>query len=125
MINIYVGNLPYNTSESDLEDLFGQYGPVVKTAIIMDRETGRSRGFGFVEMDDPEIGRKAIEALHGAEFNGRNLTVNEARPRDARKGPYPGGSSGGGGGYGGAAGGGAPAANAPASRGYSNQRYGN
>ena len=87
MINIYVGNLPYNTSEGDLEDLFGQFGEVVKAAIIMDRETGRSRGFGFVEMTSPEDGRKAIEALQGSDFNGRSLTINEAKPREPRRGP--------------------------------------
>lgn len=86
MINIYVGNLPYNTTEAELASLFSPFGEVVKAAIIMDRETGRSRGFGFVEMADPEQGRKAIEALAGQPYNGRNLTINEARPREPRRG---------------------------------------
>ncbi len=120
MINIYVGNLPYNTSESDLIDLFGQFGEVVKAAIIMDRETGRSRGFGFVEMTDLELGRKAVEALHGSDFGGRQLTVNEARPREPRR-----GGGHGGGGYGGDAGGDPGYSSSSGSRGYSNSRLGN
>ena len=122
MINIYVGNLPYNTSEGDLEQLFGQFGEVVKAAIIMDRETGRSRGFGFVEMTDPELGRKAVEALHGSDFGGRSLTVNEAKPREPRRG----GGFGGGGGGGGGSSYGAPSpggySSTSGSRGYSNNR---
>jgi RNA recognition motif-containing protein len=83
-MNIYVGNLPFNSTAQDLEDLFAQYGTVTSSAVINDRETGRSRGFGFVEMDD-EGGRKAIEALDGQDHNGRNLKVNEARPREDRR----------------------------------------
>ena len=79
-MNIYVGNLPFSTSPSELEELFGQYGAVDSANIINDRDTGRSRGFGFVEMDD-DGGRKAIEELDGKDFGGRNLKVNEARPR--------------------------------------------
>ncbi len=94
MVNIYVGNLPFNTTEEELESLFSQFGSVSRAAIIMDRDTGRSRGFGFVEMDNEDEGRKAIEELNGTAFNGRTLTVNEARPRQQR-------SGGGGGGYGG------------------------
>jgi RNA recognition motif-containing protein len=82
-MNIYVGNLPFNTTAADLEALFGEYGTVDSAAIINDRETGRSRGFGFVEMEN-EAGAKAIEELDGADYNGRNLKVNEARPREER-----------------------------------------
>lgn len=83
-MNIYVGNLPFNTSGHDLEELFGTYGSVDSASVINDRETGRSRGFGFVEMDD-EGGRKAIEELDGKDYEGRNLKVNEARPREDRR----------------------------------------
>jgi RNA recognition motif-containing protein len=82
-MNIYVGNLPFNTTAADLENLFGEYGAVDSAAIINDRETGRSRGFGFVEMPN-DVGAKAIQELDGADFNGRNLKVNEARPREER-----------------------------------------
>lgn len=84
-MNIYVGNLSYSTENADLEDLFSQYGEVVSARVITDRETGRARGFGFVEMADKEAGDKAIEALHDQEFMGRNLNVNEARPREPRQ----------------------------------------
>jgi cold-inducible RNA-binding protein len=80
-LNIYVGNLPYSTTESDLEGLFSEHGDVDRAAVITDRETGRSRGFGFVEMPDDDAARKAIEALDGYEMDGRRLNVNEARPR--------------------------------------------
>ena len=79
-MNIFVGNLPYSTTSSDLETLFSQHGTVQSAAVITDRETGRSRGFGFVEMPDDEA-RPAIEALNGYDVDGRNLTVNEALPR--------------------------------------------
>jgi len=82
-MNIYVGNLPFNTSTHDLEELFGAYGSVDSASVINDRETGRSRGFGFVEMEN-EAGAKAIQELDGADYNGRNLKVNEARPREER-----------------------------------------
>jgi len=82
-MNIYVGNLPFNTTAADLESLFGEYGTVDSAAIINDRETGRSRGFGFVEMEN-EAGAKAIQELDGADYSGRNLKVNEARPREER-----------------------------------------
>ena len=78
---IYVGNLPYTSTEQELEELFGQYGPVSRANIVTDRDTGRSRGFGFVEMENPTDGQAAIEALNGHEWGGRTLTVNEARPR--------------------------------------------
>jgi RNA recognition motif-containing protein len=81
-MNIYVGNLPYNTTEDDLHSLFGAYGTVSSAKIIMDRDTGRSKGFGFVEMTDG--GQAAIEALEGSDMGGRNLRVNEARPREDR-----------------------------------------
>ena len=80
-MNIYVGNLPFSTAGADLETLFTEYGQVDSAAVISDRETGRSRGFGFVEMSDDAEARKAIEELDGADFDGRNLRVNEARPR--------------------------------------------
>ncbi len=82
-MNIYVGNLSYQCSEDDLKDLFGEYGEVTSARIINDRETGRSRGFGFVEMED-EGGKKAIEALDNYDHQGRNLKVNEARPKTER-----------------------------------------
>ena len=94
--NLYVGNLPFTTTSADLEQLFGQYGTVTKAQVISDRETGRSRGFAFVEMADGA--EAAVEAMNGAEFQGRRLTVNEAKPREERP-------RGGGGGYGGAGGG--------------------
>ena len=102
MLNIYVGNLPYNTTDQDLQDLFSQYGTIHKVSIVSDRETGRSRGFGFVEMTDDAEGKAAIEALNGQDFGGRSLTVNEARPRTqgGGGGGFRGGSGGGGGGGG-------------------------
>ncbi len=81
MINIYVGNLPFSTTEEELEQIFGEYGQVLRTKVITDRDTGRSRGFGFVEMDDEAAGNQAIEALNGKEMDGRPLTVNVARAR--------------------------------------------
>ena len=94
-MNIYVGNLSYDMNEGDLEQLFAEYGPVVKVNIIQDRESGRSKGFGFVEMSNQEDGTKAIEALDGSDNQGRNIKVNEARPREER--PRGGGGGGGGG----------------------------
>ncbi len=82
-MNIYVGNLPFTTTASELEELFGQYGAVDSASVINDRETGRSRGFGFVEMEDA-AGKTAIEELDGSDMGGRNLKVNEARPRERR-----------------------------------------
>ena len=83
-MNIYVGNLPYQTTEDDLSGLFGAYGAVSRVNIIMDRETGRSKGFGFVEMDDDNAAEAAIKALDGQDFNGRTLKINQARPREPR-----------------------------------------
>ena len=81
MINIYVGNLPYSTQEQDLIEHFAQWGRVDRATLVFDRETGRPRGFGFVEMEDPAQAQEAIEAAHGRVMNGRPLTVNQARPR--------------------------------------------
>jgi cold-inducible RNA-binding protein len=80
-MNIYVGNLPYSFSDSDLEQLFAEHGSVDSAQVIMDRTTGRSRGFGFVEMSNDDEARAAISALNDADADGRRLTVNEARPR--------------------------------------------
>lgn len=99
--NLYVGNLSWGATEDDLRQVFGQFGTVTKVQIMLDRETGRSRGFAFVEMSDG--GDEAIAALNMKEFQGRPLTVNEARPREERP---RGGGAGGGGGYGGGGGGG-------------------
>jgi len=79
-VNVYVGNLPFNTTNGDLETLFAEYGEVESAAVITDRDTGRSRGFGFVEMPDAAA-NEAIENLNGADYGGRQLTVNQARPR--------------------------------------------
>ena len=94
-MKLYVGNLSFNTTENDLEDLFSQYGTVTDVALMTDHATGRSRGFAFVTMGSPAEGSAAIEATHGKAFAGRNLTVNEARPREDR-GPRGGGGGGGG-----------------------------
>ncbi len=102
-MNIFVGNLPYNTTEQDLRTTFEPYGAVSSASIIIDKMTGRSRGFGFVEMPDATQGQAAINALNNKDFNGRPLTVNEARPR-TEGGPRGGG--GGGRGFGGGGGGG-------------------
>ena len=86
-MNIYVGNVPYAATEEDLEELFGEYGPVATATIIRDRYDGRSKGFGFVEMENQEDGERAIEALDGQEMMGRPLKVNPARPREQRREP--------------------------------------
>ena len=96
---LFVGNLSFKTTENDLQDAFAAHGTVLETNLMMDRMTGRPRGFGFVTMSTPEEAEKAIQALHGAEVDGRPLTVNVARPREERP---PGG---GGGGYRGGGGG--------------------
>ena len=83
---LYCGNLSFNVSGPDLEQLFGQYGAVLSAQVVTDRDTGRSRGFGFVEMADDAAARAAIEEMHDSELGGRNLTVNEARPRTQRGG---------------------------------------
>jgi cold-inducible RNA-binding protein len=107
--NLYVGNMSFSTTEDQLRELFSQYGTVTKVQLIMDRETGRPRGFAFVEMSDG--GDQAIQATNGMQLDGRTLTVNEAKPREDRPrgggggGGY-GGGGGGRGGYGGGGGGG-------------------
>jgi RNA recognition motif-containing protein len=108
VFKIYVGNLNYRTTDAGLRDLFGQHGEVLEVFVGTDRETGRSRGFGFVTMGSREAGQAAIAALNGFEFEGRPLLVNEAQPRAPRPsgGFGGGGGGGGGGGYGGGAGGG-------------------
>jgi RNA recognition motif-containing protein len=84
-MNIYVGNLSYSMSEDELRDAFGAFGEVSSVKILMDRETGRSRGFGFVEMPNQGDGEKAIAQLNGKEVGGRPLRINEARPREQRR----------------------------------------
>lgn len=105
---LYVGNMPYSLTESDLEEAFGAYGNVQSVNIVMDRETGRPRGFAFVEMSTDEEAQAAIDGLNDRDLGGRNLTINVARPRENRGGGGRGGFGGGGGrgGYGGGGGGG-------------------
>ncbi len=104
---LYVGNLAYGMGDSDLRQMFEEYGTVQSAQVIMDRDTGRSKGFGFVEMGSDQEAQAAIAALSGQEVNGRPLTVNEARPKEDRGGGGRGGHGGGGrGGYGGGHGGG-------------------
>jgi len=108
---LFVGNLSFNTTENDLQDAFAAHGQVVEATLMMDRMTGRSRGFAFITYSTPEEAQKAIAAMHGAQLDGRALTVNIARPKEERppggggrdRGPRReyGGGSGGGGGYGG------------------------
>ncbi|MEO6808847.1 MAG: RNA-binding protein [Isosphaeraceae bacterium] len=106
---LYVGNLTYSVGDADLEQLFGEFGAIESAQVVQDRDTGRSKGFGFVEMSTDAEAQAAIDGLHDREFNGRRLTVNEARPREDRGGGGGGGGgrgrSGGGGGYGGGGGG--------------------
>jgi hypothetical protein len=108
---LYVGNLTYNVNESDLEALFAPFGSVQSAQVIVDRDTNRSKGFGFVEMGSDAEAQAAIQGLNGHDHDGRNLTVNEAKPREERgggggRGGYGGGGGGGRGGYGGGGGGG-------------------
>jgi cold-inducible RNA-binding protein len=103
--NLYVGNLPFTAKDSDLEQLFAEHGTVVSAKVVIDRETNRSRGFGFVEMESEEQAQAAIDALDQKEFMGRTLKVNMARPREQQ--PHRSGGGGGGGQrYGGGGGGG-------------------
>ena len=110
---LYVGNLAYSVADSDLQQAFGEYGTVTSAKVMMDRESGRSKGFGFVEMGDDAQAQAAINGMNGQPFGGRNVVVNEARPMEARP-PRSGGGGGyeggggrsGGGGYGGGGGGG-------------------
>ena len=99
-MNVYVGNLPFSTSNEDLAAMFRRFGEVTSAQVITDRDTGRSRGFGFVEMSDDDAARAAIEELNDSDVGGRRLTVNEARPRQPRR-----EGGGGGGGYRGGGGG--------------------
>lgn len=99
-MKIYIGNLPYSATDAEVRDLFGEFGDVTSVSLINDRETGRPRGFGFVEMSDDDAARQALEGLNGRDFGGRPLTVNEAKPREG------GGGGGGRGGFGGGRGGG-------------------
>jgi len=105
---LYVGNLPYSVRDSDLEQSFGQFGAVTSAKVMMERDTGRSKGFGFVEMASDAEALAAIEGMNGQPLGGRSLVVNEARPMEARRTPRSGGGGfgGGGGGYGGGGGGG-------------------
>ena len=86
-MNIYVGNLSYEVTERDLREIFEEFGSVEKANVITDRDTGRSKGFGFIEMEDQAAAEKAIETLNGTSISGRNVTVNEARPREERRQP--------------------------------------
>ena len=95
---LYVGGLPYSVSESDLNQLFSPHGTVESANVITDRDTGRSKGFGFVEMSAQSEAEAAMEALNGTDLEGRNITVNEAKPRENRGGSRGGGGYGGGGG---------------------------
>jgi len=96
-MNIYVSNLSFNVQDEDLREFFTPYGEVTSARIIMDKATGQSRGFGFVEMSDDAAAKKAIEELNNATVEGRNIKVTEARPKEDK--PFRGGNSGGGGGY--------------------------
>ena len=104
---LYVGNLPYTVRDEDLQQSFGQYGSVTSAKVMMERDTGRSKGFGFVEMGNDAEAQAAIAGMNGQSLGGRSITVNEARPMEARP-PRSGGfgGGGGGGGYGGGGGGG-------------------
>jgi len=99
---LYVGNLPYSFRDSDMEQAFAQYGTVTSAKVMMERDTGRSKGFGFVEMGSPAEAQAAIQGMNGQQIGGRGLVVNEARPMEPRSG----GGGGGGGGYGGGGNGG-------------------
>ena len=94
-MRIYVGNLPWSVGDDELKDMFSSYGDVADSVVIRDRETGRSRGFGFVDLSDDAGAAKAIEAMHGTELEGRDLVVNQAKEREERGG----GGGGGGGGW--------------------------
>ena len=106
---LYVGNLPYTVRDEDLQQSFGEYGSITSAKVMMERDTGRSKGFGFVEMGSDAEAQAAINGMNGQQYGGRGLVVNEARPmepRAPRSGGFGGGAGGGGGGYGGGAGGG-------------------
>lgn len=105
-MKIYVGNLPFSATDAEVRSLFEPHGSVVSASIVMDRETGRSRGFAFVEMENGSEAQNAINALNGQQVGGRALVVNEARAREPRAGGFGGGGGGGRGGFGGGGGGG-------------------
>ena len=98
---LYVGNLAYSATSEALEQMFIEFGTVVSAQVIQDRDTGRSKGFGFVEMQSDDAAQRAIAGMHDKDMGGRNLTVNEAKPREGGGGGGRGGYGGGGGGYGG------------------------
>ena len=102
---LYVGNLPYTVRDEDLQQSFGEFGSITSAKVMMERDTGRSKGFGFVEMGNDAEAQAAIAGMNGQSLGGRAITVNEARPMEARP-PRTGGFGGGGGGYGGGGGGG-------------------
>ena len=120
-MKLYVGNLSFQTSSADLQELFAQSGTVESANVVEDRDTGHSRGFGFVEMASREEGEAAIAQLNGKEVNGRSLTVNEAKPREDRGGGGRGGGGGGRGGFGG--GGGRPGGGGGGNRGGGGGRW--
>lgn len=105
-MKIYVGNLPFSATQAALQDLFSEFGQVGEVTLVNDRETGRPRGFGFVEMPDSSEANNAISSLNGKDFGGRALNINEAKPRESRPGGFGGGGGGSRGGYGGGGGGG-------------------
>jgi cold-inducible RNA-binding protein len=122
-MKLYVGNLSFQTTEADVENAFSQYGTVTDTHLVMDRMTGRSRGFAFVTMSSSEEGQKAIEAMDGTDLDGRPLKVNEARPMEPRAPRGGGGGGGGGGGYKGGYGGGGGGGGGGGRRSSSRDRY--
>jgi RNA recognition motif-containing protein len=124
---LYVGNLPYSYRDSDMEQAFSQYGQVTSAKVMMERDTGRSKGFGFVEMSNAAEAQAAIQGMNGQQVGGRGLVVNEARPMEPR-GPRTGGfggggGGGGGGGYGGGGGGGGRREGGGGGGGYGRDRY--
>jgi RNA recognition motif-containing protein len=131
-VSIFVGNLPFRAEQEDVAELFSPFGEIVNCALPLERDTGRKRGFAFVEMADSDAEDRAIEALQGAELMGRPLRINKAEPRGAAprrgggSGGYGGGGYGGGGGYsgGGSGGGGGNRDRAPGSRGWEDRSYG-
>jgi RNA recognition motif-containing protein len=116
---LYVGNLSYNVTASQLEELFGQHGTIQSAEVISDRDTGRSKGFGFVELGSDQEAQAAITALNGTQMDGRALTVNEAKPRESR----PSSGGGGRGGYGGGGGGGGGRSGKGGGSGFGRSRY--
>ena len=124
MKNLFVGNMSFQTTESELTELFKTFGQITRVRVVMDRETGRARGFAFVEMPNDEEASKAIAALDGAAVGGRNIKVNEARPKEAG-GPRPGGNRPYGGGGGGRPGGGRPSGGGGGRGGRDKERFSN